>query len=56
MLPHSHSHPHAPGERHPHSAATPSLLRLSALGRVLIAALLSVILWGAVIWAIGPRG
>jgi len=48
-------HTHAPGERHPHAAVPASLLRLSFFQRLAIAALLAMILWGAVIWAIGAK-
>jgi hypothetical protein len=50
-----HPHTHAPGERHPHAAVPTSLLRLSFFERLTIAALLAMILWGAVIWAIGSK-
>jgi hypothetical protein len=46
MQAHAHDHHHGPVE------IPPSLLRLSALQRIAIAALLSALLWGAVIWAI----
>lgn len=52
---HSHTdvHTHAPGERHPHVEASPSLLRFSAMERIGIALALTGILWAAVFWAIG---
>jgi hypothetical protein len=50
---HIHPHSHAPGERHPHATVSPSLLRFSVFERLAIAVLLAVILWGAVVWAIG---
>jgi hypothetical protein len=34
-------------------AVSPSLLRLSGVQRLAIAAILAALLWGAVIWAIG---
>lgn len=50
---HTDVHTHAPGERHPHAEASPSLLRFSAMERVGIALALTGILWAAVFWAIG---
>jgi hypothetical protein len=52
---HDHAHPHAPGERHPHAKVSLSLLRFSALERFLIAGLLTLVMWAAVIWAIGGK-
>jgi hypothetical protein len=46
MQAHAHDHHHGRVE------IPPSLLRLSALQRVVIATLLSALLWGAVVWAI----
>jgi hypothetical protein len=44
----AHAHDHHRGR----PEISPSLLRLSALQRIAIAALLSALLWGAVLWAI----
>jgi hypothetical protein len=46
MQAHAHDHHHGRPE------VSASLLRLSALVRIGIAALLSALLWGAVLWAI----
>jgi hypothetical protein len=46
----SHHH-HHPGHAHPSPHIAPSLLRLSAVQRLAAAAVLSALLWGAVIWA-----
>ncbi|HEY4863355.1 MAG TPA: hypothetical protein VIH65_04510 [Xanthobacteraceae bacterium] len=46
MQAHAHDHHHGRVE------IPPSLLRLSALKRIAIAAFFSALLWGAVIWAI----
>lgn len=43
-----HHHADAP---HPAPALTPSLLRLSAVQRLAIAAALSALIWAAVFWA-----
>lgn len=55
MSPQQHSHTHAPGERHPHTAAPPSLLRFALAQRLAVAAALIALMWGAVIWAIGLK-
>ena len=44
----AHAHDHHRGR----PEISPSLLRLSALQRIAIAALFSLLLWGAVFWAI----
>jgi hypothetical protein len=44
---HHHDHPHAPQIQ-----ALPSLLRLSALQRVIMATAIAAVLWGAILWAI----
>ena len=49
-VPHPHHH-HHPGQGHPPASISPSILRLSVLQRLAIAAALIVLLWGAVIWA-----
>jgi hypothetical protein len=52
---HLRPHTHAPGERHPHATVPTSLLRLSIFERLAIAALLAMVLWGAVIWAVSSK-
>ena len=49
-VPHPHHH-HHPGQGHPPASISPSILRLSVLQRLAIAAALIALLWGAVIWA-----
>ena len=44
-------HPHPPGHAHPPATVSPSILRLSALERLAAAAVVIVVLWGAVFWA-----
>ncbi len=55
LIPHAHTHHgHLHGHAHTHRAAmTPSfsLLRLSAVERIGSAAVLVLLLWGAVFWA-----
>jgi hypothetical protein len=46
-----HPHHHHPGEGHPAAAISPSILRMSVVQRLGIAAALIVLLWGAVLWA-----
>jgi hypothetical protein len=45
-------HHHHPGHAHPSPRVAPSLLRLSALQRVGVVAMLLALLWAAVIWAL----
>jgi hypothetical protein len=45
-------HHHAPGHAHPPASVSPSILRLSAWERLSVAAVIIVVLWGAVAWAI----
>ena len=45
-------HHHHPGQTHPSPAVAPSLLRMSALERLALVAVIVVLLWGAVVWAI----
>jgi hypothetical protein len=47
-VPHPHRHP---GRGHPPASISPSILRMSVLQRLAIAAALIVVLWGAVFWA-----
>jgi hypothetical protein len=47
-VPHPHHHP---GRGHPPASISPSILRMSVLQRLAIAAALIVVLWGAVFWA-----
>jgi hypothetical protein len=49
-VPHLHHH-HRPGQGHPPAAISPSILRMSVVQRLGIAAALIVLLWGAVLWA-----
>jgi len=49
-VPHPH-HDHRPGEGHPPAAISPSILRMSVLERLAIAAALIALVWGAVVWA-----
>jgi hypothetical protein len=51
-LPSPHPHHHA-GHGHPPAAVSPSILRMSALQRLAVAAGLIVVLWGIVFWAMG---
>jgi hypothetical protein len=48
---HAQHHHHPPGQGHPPAAVSPSILRMSILQRLAIAAALIVLLWGAVAWA-----
>jgi len=48
--PHPQHHRHA-GQGHPPASISPSILRISVLERLAIAAALIVVLWGAVFWA-----
>jgi len=47
-VPHPHHHP---GQGHPPTAISPTILRMSVVQRLGIAAALIVLLWGAVLWA-----
>jgi hypothetical protein len=47
---HPHHH-HQPGQGHPPASISPSILRMSVLERLAVAAVLIVVLWGAVFWA-----
>jgi hypothetical protein len=44
-------HHHHAGQGHPPASISPSILRMSVLERLAIAAALIVVLWGAVFWA-----
>jgi hypothetical protein len=46
-------HHHDSGVAHPAGHVAPSLLRMSVVERLGIAAIAAVLLWGAVWWAIG---
>jgi hypothetical protein len=48
---HHHSHSHGPASPHPPSPLPVSLLRWSLASRLAVAALASVVLWGAVLIA-----
>jgi hypothetical protein len=47
---HPHHH-HHPGQGHPPASVAPSILRMSAVERLAVAAAVIVAIWGAVIWA-----
>jgi hypothetical protein len=47
----THHHHHV-GHSHPSPAMAPSLLRLSALQRLALVAVVLAVLWGAVAWAL----
>jgi hypothetical protein len=49
-LPHPH-HQHRPGQGHPTAGISPSILRMSVVQRLAIAAALIAFLWAAVVWA-----
>jgi len=49
--PQHHHHHHPAGQGHPPAAVSPSILRMSILERLAIAAVLIAVLWGAVAWA-----
>jgi hypothetical protein len=49
-VPHPH-HDHGPGQGHPPAAISPSILRMSVVERLAIAAGLIALVWGAVVWA-----
>ena len=51
MTTHNHPHHHSPGEAHPPSPISLSLLRMSAWERLAIAAVVVALLWGTAIWA-----
>ncbi len=44
-------HHHHPGHAHPPATVSPSILRLSAPERLAAVAVVVVVLWGAVFWA-----
>jgi hypothetical protein len=48
---HPQHHHHPPGQGHPPAAVSPSILRMSILERLAVAAALIALLWGAVVWA-----
>ncbi len=52
MTEHSHHH-HPHGHAHPPAAIAPSILRLSVVQRLLFAALLTALVWTAVILVMG---
>src|SRR5262245_58409354 len=49
-VPHHHHH-HHPGHGHPPAGISPSILRMSVVERLALAAVLIALLWGAVLWA-----
>jgi hypothetical protein len=58
MTPSAHDHTgyphhhHRPGEGHPAAAVAPSILRMGALERLSIAAVLIAVIWALAFWAI----
>jgi hypothetical protein len=48
---HPQHHHHPPGQGHPPASISPSILRMSVVERLAIAAALIAVLWAAVIWA-----
>ncbi len=50
MTEHHHHHRHPHGHAHPPAAVGPSILRLSVVERLLVAVVLSGLVWAAVIW------
>jgi hypothetical protein len=48
---HPQHHHHPAGQGHPPASISPSILRMSVLERLAIAAALAAALWAAVIWA-----
>ncbi len=46
-----HHHQHPQGQAHPSAAIAPSILRLSAAGRLAAAAILIALIWAAMLWA-----
>jgi hypothetical protein len=51
---HPQHHHHPPGQGHPPATIAPSILRMSVFERLALAAVLIVVLWSAVIWAVKP--
>ena len=49
-VPHPHHH-HAEGGRHPAAAIAPSILRMAFTERLIVAAVMIALIWGAVLWA-----
>ena len=48
----SHRHHHDAGRGHPAEAAPPSLLRMSATGRLVMAAAIAAALWIVTLWVV----
>jgi hypothetical protein len=48
---HSHHHRHPPGQGHPPATISHSILRMSVVERLALAAVLIAALWGVVLWA-----
>jgi hypothetical protein len=46
-----HHHHHHPGRAHPPATVAPSILRLSAWERLSMVAVVIVVVWAAVFWA-----
>jgi hypothetical protein len=51
LHPHHHHHHHKLGEGHPPARASLSILRLSAVERLLLAACAIAVIWASVLWA-----
>jgi len=51
MPTHIHPHHHQPGQGNPPASISPSILRMSVLERLAVAAVLIVVLWGTAFWA-----
>ena len=45
-------HHHDAGQAHPVARVAPSLLRMSALERLVLVAIAATVLWAAVLWAL----
>jgi hypothetical protein len=51
-VPHPHHHHHHPeGGSHPVAAIAPSILRMALTERLMAAAVVIAVIWGAVFWA-----
>ena len=48
---HQHPHHHGAGEGHPAASVAPSILRMGALERLIVAGLLIALIWAAAFWA-----
>jgi hypothetical protein len=50
QIPHPHHH-HPAGRGHPPASVSPSILRMALVERLAAAAVIIVVIWGAVFWA-----